>query len=81
MNISLYFNSIVFNRLRSYNDLKMNILFDPLVSYRCGLSFPHGHNVNHFRLAAFFYFILLIKPFKKRFVFYVWAIIIQYTFL
>lgn len=62
-----------FNRLRPCNDFQLNTLFDPLVSCGSGLSFPSSHAVNHFALAAFFYYTTNFIPFKWRFLWYVWA--------
>ena len=62
-----------FNRLRPCNDSQLSSLFDPLVSCGSGLSFPSSHAVNHFALAAFFYFTAHFVPFKWRFLWYVWA--------
>ena len=63
----------VFHRLRPCNDFQLNTLFDPLVSCGSGLSFPSSHAVNHFALAAFFYYTAHFIPFKWRFLWYVWA--------
>lgn len=63
----------LFNRLRPCNDFQLNTLFDPLVSCGSGLSFPSSHAVNHFALAAFFYYTAHFISFKWRFLWYVWA--------
>jgi undecaprenyl-diphosphatase len=63
----------LFNRIRPCNDFQLNTLFDPLVSCGSGLSFPSSHAVNHFALAAFFYYTAHFISFKWRFLWYVWA--------
>lgn len=73
MYISIYCYSIIFNRLRPCNDLMMNTLVNSLVSCGSGLSFHSRHAVNHFTKAAFFYNIAQFKPFKRCFVWYIWA--------
>jgi undecaprenyl-diphosphatase len=73
MDISKYCYSITFNRLRPCNDLMMNTLVDSLVYCGSGLSFYSRHAKNHFTIAAFFYNTAQFKPFKRCFVWYIWA--------
>jgi undecaprenyl-diphosphatase len=44
-----------------------------------GFSFPSSHAVNHFALAAFFYYTTPFIPIKWRFIWYIWAFSISFA--
>jgi undecaprenyl-diphosphatase len=83
ISITDFFNSSllknIFCRIRPCNDKLINTLFEPLVPCGSGFSFPSSHAVNHFALAAFFYYTTPFIPIKWRFIWYIWAFSISFA--